>query len=259
MFAQDVFAINQHDTNAELRGGRTLQRTIDIASSTLVVLDRERQLPFTRLWCLFEMGSTPSDKLLLITHGFSERDLSAAFAGINVESADCFDPSAREFIRTEIALQHGSVATFTRFLRLRFLLQPLRYDLDIAALLRRNADSYDFSPLLEWVAPPPPPPQGADAAAQPSAGARGRLAVICGDSGEGKSTLSAALASGFPEVVHAHHFCKHSDIRRQDAVAVAKTLAWQFARRWPQVAVRSLRAMPPAHMRSPKGVSDVKK
>lgn len=46
----DVLAINQHDTNAELRGGLTLQRTIDLSVSTLVVLDREKRLPLQRLW-----------------------------------------------------------------------------------------------------------------------------------------------------------------------------------------------------------------
>lgn len=46
----DVLAINQHDTNGELRGGSTLQRTIDVSVATLVVLDREQRLPLTRLW-----------------------------------------------------------------------------------------------------------------------------------------------------------------------------------------------------------------
>lgn len=46
----DVIAINQHNTDDELRGGSTLQRTIDISVATLVVLDRERRLPLSRLW-----------------------------------------------------------------------------------------------------------------------------------------------------------------------------------------------------------------
>lgn len=211
--------------------------------------------------CLFEMGSTPSDKLSLIAHGFVGRDLSAAFSGIDVGSADCFDPSARDFIRGEIARQHGSVEGFTRFLRLRFLLQPLRYDLDVGDLLRRSTDSFDFAPLRAWIDGTTDDSAteggvttegGATGVEGPAeeegGGSHSRLACVCGASGEGKSTVSAALiaeaggppgcGSGSPWV-HAHHLCKHSDARRRDPVLIAKSLAHQFAGRWPSVAARA--------------------
>lgn len=224
-----------------------------------MVLDRERQMPFTRLWCLFEMGSTPSDKLTLVTQGFAERDLSAAFSSIDVGSADCFDPSARDFIRGEIALQHGSISAFTEFLRLRFLLRPLRYDLDVAELLRRKAtDRFDFVPLREWVFSSPAATEmerdlsetGFATVGVSEASGRGFLACVAGVSGEGKSTAAAALvseAAGPGGWVHAAHFCKHSDARTRDPVLIAKSLAYQLARRFTPVAVRTARTrkMPP--------------
>eukprot|EP01051_Picozoa_sp_SAG22_P014218 SAG22_NODE_1692_length_3804_cov_7.159784_4_plen_652_part_01 len=72
----DIFAINQDDTGrtfsamAELDDGRTLAHVIELSRATLVVLDKERVAPFTRLWCLYEIGSTPTSKLQLLTHGF---------------------------------------------------------------------------------------------------------------------------------------------------------------------------------------------
>lgn len=61
----DVFAINQHDPSADLLDGLVLSRTIELAAHTLVVLDRAA-LPMSRLWCLYEIGCTPPDKLLLL-------------------------------------------------------------------------------------------------------------------------------------------------------------------------------------------------
>ena len=74
----DIFAINQDDSGGtfsamgELDDGRTLARVIELSRATLVVLDKERVAPFTRLWCLYEIGSTPTSKLQLLTHGFNE-------------------------------------------------------------------------------------------------------------------------------------------------------------------------------------------
>eukprot|EP01052_Picozoa_sp_SAG31_P021571 SAG31_NODE_1675_length_7552_cov_69.287228_1_plen_49_part_10 len=48
---------------AELDNGRTLTRVIELSRATLVVLDKERVAPFARLWCLYEIGSTPAQKL----------------------------------------------------------------------------------------------------------------------------------------------------------------------------------------------------
>jgi hypothetical protein len=47
----DILAINQHDTDAELKEGNTLRRTINLSKETLCVLDDEAK-PLSRLWCL---------------------------------------------------------------------------------------------------------------------------------------------------------------------------------------------------------------
>lgn len=78
----DILAINQADPGVDLDGGRTLSKTIDGATATLVVLDRpvpqpdgtfRGLVPLTRLWCLYEIGNTPNDKLALLTGGFDQR------------------------------------------------------------------------------------------------------------------------------------------------------------------------------------------
>ena len=94
----DIFAINQDDTGgvfsamAELDDGKTLASTVETSRATLVVLDKERVIPLTRLWCLYEIGSTPPQKLQLVTHGFSEKDVSHHIRNIDAETALCFSP-----------------------------------------------------------------------------------------------------------------------------------------------------------------------
>jgi hypothetical protein len=64
-----------------------------------------------------------------------------------------------------------------------------------------------------------------------------RLACIAGGPGEGKSTLAAALcARASPVLVHARHFCKASDVLRQDVGAIIRSLAYQLALHFPQFA-----------------------
>lgn len=79
--------------------------------------------------------------------------------------------TARTHIISSIERQHGSVDNFTRLLKLRFLLRPLRYDGDIEALLSRSDDRFEFSQL-----------------ARDLTGARSRgssaLVCICANSGE---------------------------------------------------------------------------
>ncbi|KAG2452564.1 hypothetical protein HYH02_002801 [Chlamydomonas schloesseri] len=43
----------------------------------------------------------------------------------------------------------------------------------------------------------------------------------------------SGLASGHKPLVHAYHFCKYSDVRRQNPVRIVKTLAYQLAQRMP--------------------------
>jgi hypothetical protein len=108
----DTFAINQHHVDcADLHGGRTLQCTIKLAAQTLVVLDRGA-LPMTRLWCLYEIGSTPPEKLMFLMHGFSEADVAAAFRAVDVDAAEC-DPRDKSSIREHIITQHGSLTLFS--------------------------------------------------------------------------------------------------------------------------------------------------
>lgn len=201
------------------------------------MLDRERALPVTRLWCLYEMGSTPQDRLQLVTTGFAERDLANAFATIDVDQAHCFDPQAEGLIRREIERRYGSIAEFTAFLRLRFLLRPLRYDADIEALLSRSADAADSGPVRAFLrlGGEAPSPAADDNPAEDHNNGLPLLACVLGDSGEGKSTLSAAFARDPAQWLHAVHFCKHSDSRRQDPALVIKSLAYQLARRFPAV------------------------
>ena len=107
----DIFAINQHDPGADLHGGKALARTIELVGETLVVLDKAA-FPLTRLWCLYEIGSTPPDKLRLLTPGFREAELAAAFRSVNVEAAQCHDTTDEIRIREHILAQYGSLAAF---------------------------------------------------------------------------------------------------------------------------------------------------
>ena len=215
----DVFAINQHDPGTDLHGGRSLARTIQLAGETLVVLDRAA-LPLSRLWCLYEMGATPPDKLRLLTLGAREAELAAAFRAVNVEAAECFDSSDKNRIREHIVAQYNSLAAFQRMLRLRLLLKPTSYEADRQALLARSTDTWHFDELQTFVS---------------RAGDESRLACIGGGPGEGKSTLAAALCAlcnpAQQELVHAHHFCKASDVRRLDVGQVIRSLAYQLAMR----------------------------
>ena len=183
----DIFAINQHDPGADLHGGRTLARTIELAGETLVVLDRAA-VPLSRLWCLYELGSTPPDKLRLLTPGFGEAEMAAAFRAVDVESAQCFDSIDTDRIREHIEVQHGSLAAFQQMLRLWLLLKPTSYEADRDALLKRSTDTWRFDELCAFAS---------------STGDESRLACITGGPGEGKSTLAAALCNASLKLVHA--------------------------------------------------------
>jgi WD40 repeat protein len=228
----DVFAINQHDPGADLHGGRALARTIELAAQTLVVLDRGA-FPLTRLWCLYEIGSTPPAKLLFLTHGFSEADVSAAFRSVDVEAAACFDSDDMNRIREHILTHHGSLAAFQQLLRLRLLLKPTSYEADCAALLKRSSgDVWRFDALRAFLSN--------------AADGHSRLACIAGGPGEGKSTLAAALcdAASSPLLVHARHFCKASDVRRQDVGAIIRSLSYQLTLHFPPCAAAVLALSP---------------
>ncbi|XRA97499.1 EF-hand domain-containing protein [Pycnococcus provasolii] len=216
----DIFAINQDDTGgvssamAELDDGRTLAGTIATSRATLVVLDKDRVIPLTRLWCLYEIGSTPPQKLQLVTHGFSEKDVSQHIRNIDAETALCFSPADKEMIHGEITgkFKFESLKHFTEELKLRFMLRPMSYESDLQALRERGqSNEYQLEELREHVT---------------STG--GRLACVIGGPGEGKSSVAAAAL----DMVHASHFFKRADIRRQDVLEMVRSLGFQLGQRF---------------------------
>ena len=221
------------------------------SSAVLVVLDKGA-MPLSRLWCLYgafcygaplladmyvhavaptfsagsacaEIGSSPPEKLQLLTHGFSIGAVAGAFAAVDTASADCFAAGDKAMIRGHIrrkmveakmvapdASVDDALAAFTRRLRLLLLLKPTSYTDDMNALLARaEGESFEFGALREH------------------AGQPGHCALIVGEGGEGKSTLAAALVRD--HVVTAAHFCKAADVRRQDVSAIVRSLAFQLA------------------------------
>ena len=217
----DIFAVDQHNVTSDLHDGKVLKCTVELAAMTLVVLDRAR-FTLTRLWCLFEIGCTPTNKLRLLTRGFNEAELAAAFLTVNVADASCTEGEDSNyyegFIRGKIEEWFTSQDAFQRMLRLRLLLKPTSYEADRKALLTHSTDTWRFDELCEFAT---------------SASDKSQLACIAGGPGEGKSTLAAKLCAASPPLVHAHHFCKASDVRRQDEGEVIRSLAYQLALRFP--------------------------
>ena len=97
----DIFIINQHRPGDDLHDGHTLKATIEASGSVLVCLDKNT-LPLFRLWCLYEIGSTPIDKLVLLTHGFDDAELGLAYGKIDATTADCFSSLDKERIQSHI-------------------------------------------------------------------------------------------------------------------------------------------------------------
>ncbi|XRB03262.1 hypothetical protein NFJ02_17g26160 [Pycnococcus provasolii] len=216
----DIFAINQDDTGgvfsamAELDDGRTLAGTIATSRATLVVLDKDRVIPLTRLWCLYEIGSTPPQKLQLVTHGFSEKDVSQHIRSIDAETALCFSPADKEMIHGEITgkFKFKSMKHFTEELKLRFMLRPMSYESDLQALRERGqSNEYQLDELRAHVTV-----------------TGGRLACVVGGPGEGKSSVAAAAL----DLVHASHFCKRADVRRQDVLEMVRSLGFQLGQKF---------------------------
>ena len=142
----DIFAINQDDSGGqfsamkELDDGATLKQVIELSQATLVVLDKDRVAPLARLWCLYEIGFTPPSKLQLLTHGFTEKDISQHIWKINAGGALCFSDQDRQMIQASIIRKFGSLDQFTTELRLRLLLRPMSYAADLQALRHRGGD-----------------------------------------------------------------------------------------------------------------------
>ena len=224
----DIFVINQHNLGADLLGGLTLKATIEASGSVVVCLDKDA-VPLSRLWCLYEIGSTPIEKLVMLTHGFdASSELGQAYAKIDATTANCYLPTDKVMIRNDIrtmmiqrnfvgsaATEEDALKAFTRVLKLLLILKPTSYSTDMAALLARAAD-YQRYPLQVTVG---------------QACTGGKLICIVGRSGEGKSTLAAALVEAIRMDIDAYHFCKQSDVRRQDRGLVIRSLSYQLATR----------------------------
>ena len=217
-----------------------MKATIEASPSVLVVLDREA-LPLKRLWCLYEIGSSPPEKLILLTHGFDESHLGAAYSNIDANKAECFEPSDETRIRAHVhqmMVEHRTVSegadvttaltAFSGLLKLLLILKPMSYAEDMAALLARAPGhaEYPLNPVQDFVSLQSENVESKEGAPSVSSG---RLACIMGGAGEGKSTLAAALVAR--KWLDAIHFCKKADIRRQDKALVIRSLSYQIASR----------------------------
>ena len=109
-----------------------------MSEATLVVLDKEA-FALSRLWCLYEVGKTPLQKLELLTHETPTAQVVAAARAVDAATAMCFSDKDWRMIMKEIVAAYGSPSEFTEQLRLRLLLQPIGYEADLAALLERSA------------------------------------------------------------------------------------------------------------------------
>lgn len=145
-------------------------------------------------------------------------DRLAVFNSIDVEKADCFKPEDKVTILSEVVQQYGTPQAFNNKLKLQIMLEPLSYRIDVRRLTQRAEASgtvWELGPVREWL------------------GSSRRMLVVVAGAGEGKSTLSAVLATS-PEtagLVTAYHFLKHSDNRRTEPIRIIKSLAFQLAER----------------------------
>ena len=195
-----------------------------------MVLDSEA-FALSRLWCLYEIGSTPLQKLQLLTHEAAAAQVVAAARQVDAATAMCFSDDDRRMITAHIEAKYGSLQQFTEQLRLRLLLQPLGYDADLAKLRTRCAGE---------VASLGPVKEALDAAGD--GGADGsRAALVVGGAGEGKSTVASQAVTELE--VAALHLCKKQDSRRQDPLLVARSLCYQLALRSPAARVAVLEGL----------------
>ena len=77
--------------------GRTLARVVDASEATLVVLDAEA-FALSRLWCLYEIGTTPLHKLELLTNQVATAQVVAAARQVDAATAMCFSDDDRRMI-----------------------------------------------------------------------------------------------------------------------------------------------------------------
>ncbi|GLC68303.1 hypothetical protein PLESTF_000673900 [Pleodorina starrii] len=282
----DLLAVNQHEGTAERRLDLAAVDAVvkTCSGGTIAVTDTAAGVsPASRAWCLYEWAAT------LAAHGpdalhtqLDPYERSSIIGGLDVRQAACKHDADKAMILAAVASSYGSVDEFNTRLRLQLLLQPMSYREDLrrrppqpqpTTTSRRALFPLQRTTSLSRSSPPSPlPPLPAMAAAGPApsrwdfspirswldAGAGGpRVLCLLGGSGEGKSTLCAALcdtdtgllrsrggAGGGPAggggggggVVAAHHFVRFGDRRRQEPLRIVKSLAYQLAEGLPLMA-----------------------
>ncbi|GIL66739.1 hypothetical protein Vafri_20215, partial [Volvox africanus] len=249
----DIFAVNQHPGAEQKDDLENLRTAIALSQATLVCLDA-RGTPLERVWCLYEFDNTlalkGADALVLLTPGFSTREIASIFRSIDVDAAKATVLSDKQMILDDIRAKHGSTEAFNAKLKLRFLLDPLDAKPDMMALAARagtDAAQWNLRPVAEWLASPQGP-QVAVLTAAPGTGKSTITAVLCLGPEAAAEVAAAAAAGSTPDrpataatsgrrrsstpgmagrristpsggaggvTVHAFHFCKYSDARRQ--------------------------------------------
>ncbi|GIM15944.1 hypothetical protein Vretimale_18603, partial [Volvox reticuliferus] len=253
----DMLAVNQHEGTEERRLDLAAVQDVVRACSggTIVITDLAAGVnPASRAWILYEWATT------LATHGpdalhvqLDPYERSSIIGGLDIRQASCKNIADKAMIQAAIAASYGSAEAFNTQLRLQLLLQPLSYRED----LRRRpasppaaaaASRQCMMPLQPLAAPPSPTTKAASIRWDFSpvrswldAGEEGsRVLCLLGGSGEGKSTLCAALCNpeigllgavngGNGRTVSAHHFVRFGDRRRQEPLRIIKSLAYQLA------------------------------
>ena len=110
--------VNQWDAVADGLGenGEGLRDTIHLSNSTLMVLD-SLGLPLTRLWCLFEVESTPEYQLQFFYDDNFDK-LEHMIEAVDVDNAICFDVKDKNMILGKIRDTFGSTGKMSDRLKL---------------------------------------------------------------------------------------------------------------------------------------------
>ncbi|GIL56284.1 hypothetical protein Vafri_11626 [Volvox africanus] len=257
----DLLAVNQHEGTEERRLDLAAVQDVVRACSggTIAITDLAAGVnPASRAWILYEWATS------LATHGLDALHIqldpyerSSIIGGLDIRQASCKNVADKAMIQAAIAASYGSSEAFNTQLRLQLLLQPLSYREDLrrralpppaaaassgrsrlgmslpqpaaaappSPTTRLASTGWDFSPVRSWL----------DAGEEGS-----RVLCLLGGSGEGKSTLCAALCDpevgllravdgGRGRIVGAHHFVRFGDRRRQEPLRIIKSLAYQLA------------------------------
>jgi hypothetical protein len=164
--------------------------------------------------------------------GMTPQELQEIINGINVASAECYDPQGitHKMILGHVTDQSGSYQAFDTNLKLQLMLKTISHKADLQQLISRSKGTeWRLDPVSSWMNDPTSP----------------RALVIMAGAGEGKSSISAAIcdqlfgmnrdhktlsssSASFP--IAAAHFLKFSDARRLDTVKIVKWISFQLSR-----------------------------